>query len=523
MERAELLHDGIDTVDLSLTLLKEHQQLSQLSTSLKADNRYLKEENAKLKHILFKLRKGKFGQSSEKSKFAKEPQVFDEVELDISTENLEEEDEVVTVPEHIRKKRGRKGLPQDLPKRTVIHDISEESKICPCGCQLERIGEDIVQQLEYIPATVQIIEHVKFKYACKSCEETILTAKLPPQPIPKSIATSGLLANIIVSKYRDHLPLYRQEQMWGSLGVNLPRGMLSTWIIKIGVLVLPLLKLLKKKLVSNNYIQADETTVQVLKEPNKKPSNKSYIWLYKTGIDTNGIAIYEYQPNRIGENATKYLEKFSGLLQVDGYSGYNELAKKDDVTIVSCWAHARRYFVDIARSNKKSKAEAIVNLIGKLYKIEKQIYAHSYNDKVVVRQKKSKPIIDRLMLFLKDIYPKCPPKSTLAQAINYTIDRESSLRVYLNYGFLNIDNNLAENKIRPFAIGRKNWLFMGNVNGANASCHIYSLLETAKMNDLEPYDYFKYILEKIPISKNEEELEKLLPMHLNPEDIKPPD
>ena len=522
MKRADLLHDGIDIVDLSLTLLKEHKELSKFSTSLKTDIRYLREENEKLKHTLFKLRQMKFSQVSEKSKFSKEPQFFDEHDPTILIEDLEQDDEIITIPEHSRKKPGRKGLPQDLPKRTIIHDIPEEDKLCLCGCQLEKIGEDTTQQLEYIPAVVQIIEHIKFKYACKNCEETIITAKLPPQPIPRSIATPGLLAHIIVSKYRDHLPLYRQEQIWNSFGVSLPRGMLSHWMIKVGALISPLLLLLKQRLISSNYIQADETTVQVLKEPDKKPSSKSYIWLYKTGIDENGIAIYEYQPNRSGSHATNYLEDFSGFLQVDGYAGYNELAGRNNITLAACWAHARRYFVDIAKSSKNSKAMIAVNFINKLYKLEKQIKNESDAYKVKIRQEKSKPIIEKLLPFLKELYPKCPPKSNLAKAINYTLEREVPLKVFLNYGFINVDNNLAENKIRPFALGRKNWLFMNSVNGANASCNIYSLLETAKMNGLEPYNYFRYILEKIPRIKNNIELAELLPIHLKPNDIKPP-
>ena len=282
-------------------------------------------------------------------------------------------------------------------------------------------------------------------------------------------------------------------------------------------------QLLKQTLISGNYIQADETTVQVLKEPGKKASSKSYIWLYKTGTDENGIAIYEYQPNRSGSHASRYLENFSGFLQVDGYAGYNNLFKHKDIVLVSCWAHARRYFVDIVKSSKTSKASIAVNLIDKLYKIEKKIKNKSHEHIFSIRQEKSKPIIDRLFIFLKDIYPKCPPKSNLAQAINYSLEREFSLRIYLEHAYLNIDNNLAENKIRPFAIGRKNWLFMGNVDGANASCNIYSLLETAKMNNLKPSEYFRYILEKIPIAEDEDALKKLLPTKLNPEDIEPPD
>jgi len=290
-------------------------------------------------------------------------------------------------------------------------------------------------------------------------------------------------------------------------------------MIKSGTLLQPLVNLLKEQLVANNYIQADETSVQVLKEPNKKPTSKSYIWLYKTGIDSKGIAIYDYQPSRSGKHADDYLQDFSGFLQVDGYCGYDKLSKRPDVNIVSCWTHARRYFVDVAKSSKKSNAETCVNLIGKLYKIERQISNFAATEKIKIRQEKSKPIIDRLIKFLKELQPKCPPKGNLAKAINYTLEREQSLRIYLEHGLLNIDNNLAENKIRPFAVGRKNWMFMGNVDGANSSCNIYSLLETAKMNNLDPYSYFRYILEKIPLAANCDDLENLLPMNLTSVEI----
>jgi transposase len=522
-----LLHDNDDPMALAITLLQEHYELSRLNSTLKQENYYLRDETSRLKEIIEKLQRQQFGQSSEKLSTiktkSKEPQIFDEVEPDISVPELEEEDELITVPEHTRKKPGRKGLPQELPKTVVYHDIPENKKICSCGACLTRIGEDITQQLEYIPSKVQILEHVKYKYACKACEQTIITAKLPLQPIPKSIATPGLLAEIVISKYQNHLPLYRQEQIWKALGVELPRGMLSTWMIKIGVLLQPLINLLKDKLAANNYLQADETSVQVLNEPGKTPTSKSFIWLYKTGIDANGVVLYDYQPNRGGHNAENYLHDFAGFLQVDGYAGYDKLTNRSDVTLVSCWAHARRYFVDVAKSSKKSNAEACVNLIGKLYRVERQISDLTFEKIVEIRQEKSKPVIDRLMKFLKELQPKCPPSGSLAKAINYTLEREQSLKVYLEHGFLNIDNNLAENKIRPFAVGRKNWLFMGNVAGAKSSCNIYSLLETAKMNKIDPYTYFRYILEKIPLATNCSELEALLPMNLSTAEIKPPD
>lgn len=364
MNTEVLLHGNDNCKSLAATLLQENHDLSILATSLKQDNKFLKEDILKKQELIDKLTRSLHGQRSEKSKFANDPQVFDESNTeDAASSALDEDDEIITVPEHKRKKPGRKGLPQDLPKRTIIHDITEDDKLCSCGCQLTKIGEDITQQLEYIPAIVQILEHKKYKYACKQCEETIVTAKLPPQPIPKSIATPGLLSHIIVSKYRDHLPLYRQEKIWDAFGVSMPRGMLCNWIKKVGVLIFPLLEKLKQHLISNNYIQADETTVQVLKEPGKKPSSKSYIWLYKTGHNENGIVIYEYQPSRSVKHATDFLSSFSGFLQVDGYAGYNELASKEVVELLCCWAHARRYFMDITKSSKNSKAETAVNLI----------------------------------------------------------------------------------------------------------------------------------------------------------------
>jgi len=515
----DLIDESVDTRELSLCLLKEHKELSGFNLALKEDNTYLRTEVERLSFSLLKFQRAIFGPSSEKdNKQRSEPITFDEEDTKDIDNDLDEADSVISIKGHTRKKHG---LSKDLPRKTIVHELDGEQALCSCGCELSKIGEDKYEQLNYIPAVLEVTEHIKYKYACKNCSNTIRTAKPPTQPIPKSIATPGLLAYILVSKYRDHLPLYRQEQMLASIGANLPRSLLSRWMVKVGNLITPLINLLKEKLLDSNYIQADETPVQVLNEKDKSATSKSYIWLYKTGIDENGIAIYEYQPNRKSENAEKFLNIFLGHLQADGYAGYDRICSKDGIVRLGCLAHARRKFIDIAKSSKGGKAETAVNFIKKLYKIESNISSFTNEKKLAIRQEKSKPLMMRFIDWLKDLYPKCPPKGNLAIAINYTLEREASLTEYLNHGHLNIDNNLAENKIRPFALGRKNWLFMGNEKSANASCNIYSLLETAKMNGHDIYNYFKYILEKIPISTEISELEELLPMNLSPESTKP--
>jgi len=398
-------------------------------------------------------------------------------------------------------KRGRKRLPNHFIRENVIHDLSDAEKQCACGCQLSKIGEEVSEQLEVIPAQLKVLRHVRYKYACRGCEEGVKIAPVPAQPIPKGIPTAGLLSHVCVAKYDDHLPLYRQAEIWQRLGVDLSRSTLSSWVLQVGALLQPLIPLLQNHLVQSGYVKADETTTQVLREPGRAATSTSYMWLYMTGNSLNPAIVYEYQATRHGEHAVTFLKGFKGTLQTDGYSGYHSVTGSQDVISAGCFAHARRKFHDVWVILKKDGvASKALETIAKLYEIERWMQDQTLSsDQIkIYRQEKSKPICEAFQVWLLDLKPKVPPKSPLAKAIFYTLNQWEPLTCYLNDGHLSIDNNAAERQIRPFTIGRKNWLFMGSVAGAKAASVIYSLIETAKANGLNPTDYLKVVLEQIP-------------------------
>lgn len=491
------------------------------------------DENALLKRTLF-------GRSSEKRNSKKDlqqepmPQVFDEAIVDDDDDIPDEfsEENVVldnaaansilthtsddTTPSD-RPKRGRKPLPPHLPREDVIHDLPDSDKICACGCQLSKIGQETSEQLEVIPAQLKVLRHIRLRYACKACSEGVTTAPLPKQPIPKGIPTAGLLAHVAVAKFDDHLPLYRQSEIWNRLGVNLPRSTLSAWILKMGDLLQPMIPFLQNHILQSGYVNADETTTQVLKEPGRTPTATSYMWVYMTGNTTHTSIVYEYQPTRHGDHAQTFLNGFKGTLQTDGYSGYHAVTGSEGVISAGCFAHARRKFHDVWVVLKKDGAASkALEIIGKLYEVERQMAEQKFTtDRIkTYRQEVSKPILEALHTWLMSIKPKVPPKSSLAKAINYTLNQWQPLTRYLEDGQLFIDNNAAERQIRPFTVGRKNWLFMGSVEGAKAASVIYSLIETAKANGLNPEAYLTYVLKNIPTTTPDMH-HTLLPWHVD--------
>ena len=338
-----------------------------------------------------------YGTSSEKKKKSAkkadtiEPlvQVFDEAAVndDISDELTEEnvalDNAVVnsastqTIDDNTscdRPKRGRKPLPAHLPREDVIHDLIDSDKICACGCQLSKIGQETSEQLEVIPAQLKVLRHIRIKYACKACTEGVTTAPMPKQPIPKGIPTAGLLAHVAVAKFDDHLPLYRQSEIWDRLGVNLPRSTLSTWVLKMGDLLQPMISLLQNHIIQSGYVNADETTTQVLREPDRVPTSTSYMWVYMTGNHKHTSIVYEYQPTRHGDHAKTFLNGFKGTLQTDGYSGYHATTGSEHIISAGCWAHARRKFHDVWVVLKKDGAASkALEIIGKLYDVERHM------------------------------------------------------------------------------------------------------------------------------------------------------
>lgn len=506
-------------LELLINSQNEVTKFQEKITEIEAENTVLREQLDHLQNQFDLMKRQLFGQKSEKKGSDQTvvtglEELFDEaVEApEVILEILQEETAEEPITATPTKKRGRRPLPKNLPREQVIHDLPEEEKVCSCGHPLCKIGEEKSEQLEIIPATVKVIEHVRFKYSCRVCEEGVKTAPLPAQPIPKSMATPGLLSHVFISKFDDHLPLYRQSEIWERLGVDLCRSTLSNWVIKGGDLLAPLVKTMQQEMLKGSYIRADETTVQVMKS-DRKATQKSYMWLYMTGGSENHNLVYEYQPTRHGEHAAKFLKGFQGYLQTDAYKGYNEVTSQEGIVSVGCWAHGRRNFVDVVNlGGKHGKAAEALTIIQKLYAIEHQAKEQKLMpDKLKEwRQEKAKPILEKFKIWLEELKPKVPPKSPLYKAISYTLNHWAQLTCYLEDGRLDIDNNAGERAIRPFVIGRKNWLFMGNVKGAQAAATIYSVIETAKANGLNPSHYLRYILTKLPITPAGE-LSTLLP------------
>ncbi len=516
------LPDDID----ALKILVAEQAAN--NEELLAQKRVGEQENARLNAKVLSLQEQlnlalarRYAASSEKLS-PDQIRLFDEAEVEAQEEA--EADETVTVPEHSRRKRGRKKLPDSFPRVDVIHELAADERLCPHdGDVLAEIGEVTSEQLDIVPAKIQVIRHIRKQYACK-CGQCIKTAPLPPQPIPKSLASPGLLAHITVSKYQDALPLYRQETILRRIGVELPRATLANWMIKAGILVQPVINLLRDRLLAYDIVQMDETPVQVLKEPGKRAQSKSYLWLQRGGPPEQPIILYDYDPGRGASVPLRLLEGFRGYLQTDGYDGYNAVVASNHLMHVGCMAHARRKFSDAVKAqgrNKKSgKAQHGLALIQKLYRVEKQAKQLASLERFDYRQQHAKPILGRLRSWLDDSLPQVLPGSAAGKALNYLHNEWDKLTCYLDDGRLEIDNNLAENAIRPFVVGRKNWLFSTSVAGVNASANLYSLIETTKANGLEPYAYLRYLFAELPRAETVEAIEALLPGNVSPEQIR---
>jgi transposase len=465
----------------------------------------------------------RYASSSEKIS-ADQMRMFDEAVADVEAAPIADaDDDLVIVPEHKRKKRGRKTLPEKLPRVDVVHEIPESERYCEHdGRLLAEIDEVISEQLDIIPAKVQVIRHIRKKYAC-SCGQCIKTAPLPAQPIPKSLASPGLLAHISVLKYQDALPLYRQEVILQRIGVDIPRATLANWMIQAGGLIQPVVNLLRDRLLSYDILKMDETTVQVLKEDGRVAQSKSYLWVQRGGPPGRPVILYDYDPSRSQSVPMRLLEGFEGYLQTDGYDGYNGVVLANGLTHVGCMAHARRKFSEAVKAQGKNKrrgkAHRALALIQKLYRVERQAKTLTPQARYEHRQQYAEPILNTLRSWLDETLPQVPPQSTTGKALNYLHREWPKLIAYLEDGRLAIDNNATENAIRPFVVGRKNWLFSDSVKGVKASANLYSLIETAKANGLEPYAYLRYLFTWLPRADSVERIEALLPGNLNKDQI----
>jgi transposase len=405
--------------------------------------------------------------------------------------------------------QGRMKLPEGLRREEIIIEPSEDV------VGLKKMGEEITEVLEYEPGELFVKKYVRNKYA-KANNSGVLIGSLPTRPLEKAMAGPGLLAQIVIDKFVDHLPLHRQMQRFERSGVKLPYSTLTDWVSATCKLIDPLYQALKKEVIASNYLHVDETPIKVLDKDKKGQTHRGYYWVYQNSI--NRIVLFDYQEGRGREGPMNVLENFSGYLQSDGYAAYEIFEKRSGITLLHCMAHARRMFND-ALNNDRDRAEYALEQIGKLYTIERQCKEQSlsFDYTLELRKEKSIPILESLGEWMKQQYMnqiEVKPKSAIGQALAYSIERWNRLSLYAKNGMLNIDNNPVENSIRPVAIGRKNYLFAGSHEAAQRSAMLYSLLGTCKMHNIEPYQWLKSVLEKIadhPINR----IEELLPHRFN--------
>ena len=475
----------------------------------------LEQENKCLQDTVAYLTRKLFGKSSEKTSALSVGQVslFDESlfnEVEVQADSKAAEPDLIKEADNYKKKRykgQRKDFVKDLPHIKKVYRLALEERSCKtCGTELLSVGEEFVRsELEFIPAQVRVIDYYRETFECRICRKNdkpyMEKSPLPDPVLLHSLASPSTIAWVIHQKFVNAIPLYRQEKEWQMLGVTLSRATMANWLmISARDWLMPVVQLLHQKMLEENYLHADETPVQVLQEEGRKNTTDSYMWVYSTGQYANHpIRIFEYQPGRSGSYPKKFLKGFEGYLHTDAYSGYNKVEK---ITRCFCWTHLRRNFVDaLPKDTKDPEAEVAAQGIAfcnKLFEIEQSLTKLSGEKRKEQRLKQEPPVLDAFWSWVNSCQQKTLPKSAIGKALIYAQNQKEGLMNYLKDGNCSISNNLAENSIRPFTIGRKNWLFSGSPKGAAASAAIYSLIETAKANGLNPYRYLTLILEDLP-------------------------
>jgi len=425
----------------------------------------------------------------------------------------------IVIPTHERTRGHRKPLSADLPRVEVIHDLPACEKVCAYdGAALKVIGQDTSEQLDYVPAKVRVLKHIQLKYGCPCCDQSIKTAAKPAQLLPKSNASPSLLAHIVTAKYVDGMPLYRQEAQFERLGVPVPRVTSARWMIQLGVdKLMPLINLLNDHCAAQPLIHLDETPVQVLK--GDKPAHSDhYMWVRCAGPPGQRIVLFDYDASRSSAVPKRLLSDYHGAILTDGYEGYGAVAREQTLLHAGCWAHVRRKFDEARKAASKAdierhRSDELLTLIRELYAVERMLKDQNATDaeRLIARTSQSTSIIERIRQWIDTQRPQIVPQSLLGKAISYTHNQWPKLVVFLQHGHIALDNNRAENAIRPFVIGRKNWLFCDTQAGAQASANLYSLIETAKANGLEPHAYLARVFADLPAAQTVADIEKLLP------------
>ena len=469
-----------------------------------------------LTHEMAVLKRWKFGRSREQLDQAQASLLDKTIDADIAA--IEQELEMLTptpkADTETRKQPKRATLPPELPRVEVHHEPESSSCTTPsCGCILKRIGEDVSEKLDYTPGLFTVERHIRGKWACAQCQ-TLTQAPVPAQIIDKGIPTAGLLAQVLVAKYADHLPLYRQEGIFARAGLGVPRSTLAQWVGVCGVQLQPLVDALKDDILSHAVLHADETPVAMLKPGNKK-THRAYLWAYAPGaFEDMKAVVYDFCESRAGEHARAFLGEWKGALVCDDFSGYKQSFALG-VTEAGCMAHSRRKFFDLHASNKSDIAGQALTYIGQLYEIEREVKSLSAEERQKVRQTRSKPLSDAMHEWMQLQRQKITDGSATAKALDYSLKRWGALTRFLDDGQLPIDNNWIENQIRPIAIGRGNWLFAGSLRAGQRAAAVMSLIQSAKLNGHDPYAYMKDVLSRLP-TQRASQVGELLPHRWQP-------
>lgn len=449
-------------------------------------------------------------------------------------------EEAATAARPKKKGHGRQELPKNLPRRREEYDLTEAEKLCPCCAQPRvKLGEQTSEQLDYIPASLRVVEHVRPTYACLEClkkqelgepipatstleswlpmtdgereelrAKLITTASMPAQPIAKGLAGPGLLAYVITSKYVDHLPLYRLESIFARQGVELSRSTMCDWMAACAELFKPLVELMKQRVLQSKVIHNDDTTVPV-QEPGNGKTKTGRLWV-SLGDEANPYTIFNYTPDRCRDGPEGFFKTYKGYLQVDAYSGYERLFVTDDIKEVACWAHARRKFFE-AKTTDERRSHEMIGMIRSLYAVEDEVAKiEKDEEKVRHRQQHAKPLLEMIEKWLKENKDQVLPKSPMGEAIGYALNNWTALNRYVDIGYLAIDNNRAERALRAVAIGRKNWMFAGSDKGGETAAILYSMVGTCQRHGIEPWTYLRDILTRLP-QLAPERLGELLP------------